>query len=240
MSAVPIESETMENREVQILGSIAPFAGLPGPVLSLLCEHSERRSYGAGQTVFSQGQYDGAEFLVVLDGALRVSITDADSGAMLIDEVGEGGIFGLEFAMAEPAAERFQPLGVTAATDCDLIVIDAAEFKSLAGGRPSLMRNVAIYLAEQLSGQRLNAETTHSAPAQRVYAALLNCIERDALTGQWKINRMPKHRELADRAGVDEAVAASAVATLIQDGVAQREYPGLIVNDMARLNQLAS
>lgn len=240
MSAVPIESDSTDDNELQTLGSIAPFEGLPAAVLELLCERSERRAYSVGQTVFSLGQYDGAEFLVVLGGALRVSITEGDTGAMTIDGIGAGEVFGLEFAMAEPDPASFQQIAVTAAADCDLIVIEAGEFKSLAGGRPSLMRNIAIYLAEQLSMQRLKAEAAHTAPAQRVYAALLKCIERDPLTGQWKINRMPKHRELADRAGVDEAIAANAVASLIQDGVAQREYPGLIVNDMARLNRLAS
>lgn len=240
MSAVPIECDSENKNEPQNLGSIAPFQGLPDVVLSILCEHSRRRSYSAGQTVFALGQYDGAEFLVVLDGALRVSVAEGESGAMLIDEIGAGNTFGLEFAMAEPDPAGFQQVSVTAAVDCELIAIDAGEFKSLAGGRPSLMRNVAIYFAEQLAAQRLKAEAAHSAPTQRVYAALLKCIERDALTGQWKINRMPKHRELADRAGVDETVAASAVASLIQDGIAQREYPGLIVNDISRLNQLAS
>ncbi len=50
---------------------------------------------------------------------------------------------------------------------------------------------------------------------------------------------MPKHRELADEAGVEEALTAGAVASLIQQGVARRDYPGLVINDMARLNELA-
>ena len=50
---------------------------------------------------------------------------------------------------------------------------------------------------------------------------------------------MPKHRELAERAGVEEAEAASAVAALIQDGVARRDYPALVINDIRRLSDLA-
>ena len=69
---------------------------------------------------------------------------------------------------------------------------------------------------------------------------LLECVARDPLSGVWRIEKMPKHRELADRAGVDEASAAGAVASLIQEGVAQRDYPGLVINDMSRLNTLAS
>jgi CRP-like cAMP-binding protein len=224
----------------EILGKIPPFQDLPDAVLSLMCEHSERRSYSAGQTVFSLGQYDGGEFLVVLSGGLKVSVADGATGAMMIEQVPASGVFGLEIAMSEPDPEMFQQIAVTAEQDSELIVIDAAEFKSLAAGRPSLMRNIAVFLAEQLFAQRFRAISPQSAPERRIYSVLLECVARDAVTGNWRIGKMPKHRELADRAGVDEAAAAAAVAILIQEGVAQRDYPGLIVNDMARLNQLAS
>ena len=158
---------------------------------------------------------------------------------MMIDNIGEKGVFGLEIALADVAPDLFQQIAVNAESDCDLIVLDAAEFKSLAANRPSLMRNIAVYLSELLVAQRFRALTPQTAPEQRIYAALLECVSRDPISGLWRIEKMPKHRELADRADVDEAAAAAAVATLIQEGVAQREYPGLIVNDMARLNQLA-
>ncbi len=239
MTAVPVETVLAADDLVGTLGAIAPFQDLPEAVLTLLCEHSERRSYGSGQTVFSLGQYDGGEFLVVLSGAIRVSVADGDTGAMTIDSIGKNGVFGLEIALADADANIFHQIAVTADADCDLVAIDAAEFKSLAAGRPSLMRNIAIYLSEALIAQRFRASGQETAPEQRIYAALLECISRDPLSGAWRIEKMPKHRELADRAGADEAAAAAAVAALIQEGVAQRDYPGLIVNDLARLNQLA-
>ena len=180
MSAVSIEESVVSgDNYVETLSSIAPFQGLPEAVLSILCEHSERRTYSAGQTVFSLGQYDGGEFLVVLSGVLRVSVTDGSTGAMLIEDVRENEIFGLEIAISEADPSSFQQIAVNAAEDTDVVVMDAAEFRSLAGGRPSLMRNTAIYLAEQLSAFRLQAKTAEAAPEQRVYAALLKCISRD-------------------------------------------------------------
>lgn len=241
VSTQPAEAPVMANEsQAQALSRIAPFEDLPDAVLSLLSEQSETRLYSEGETVFSLGQYDGAEFLVVLSGALRVSVTDAATGAMLIEEVANGGIFGLEIAIAEPDPSMFQQIAVTAEKDCKLVVVDAAEFKSLAEGRPSLMRNIANYLSGQLVAQRFRAMDAQAAPEQRVYAVLLECVARDPVSGVWSIEKMPKHRELADRAGVDEADAAGAVAALIQEGVAQRNYPGLVVKDMSRLNQLAS
>lgn len=240
MTAAPIEKADPVRGQVEMLAKIAPFQDLPDAVLSLLFEHSEKRSYHANQTVFSLGQYDGGEFLVVLSGKLRASIMDGETGAMMMEDIDDSGIFGLEIAIAEPDPDLFAQIGVTAERDSEVIVIDAAEFKSLAAGRPSLMRNIADYLSSQLVAVRFKAATPQAAPEQRVYAVLLECVSRDPLSGEWRIEKMPKHRELADRAGVDETSAASAVASLIQEQIAQRDYPGLIVNDMARLNQLAS
>lgn len=240
MTVVPCEKAEPDNGRVEMLAKIAPFQDLPDAVLALLFEHSEQRSYNADQTVFSLGQYDGGEFLVVLSGALRASVTDGDTGAMNIEQITESEIFGLEIAMAEADPELFSQISVTAEAESDVIVIDAAEFKNLAAGRPSLMRNVADYLSGQLIAARFKATTPQAAPEQRVYAVLLECIARDPLSGEWRIEKMPKHRELADRAGVDETSAASAVAALIQEEIAQRDYPGLVVKDMAKLNQLAS
>ena len=239
MTAAQLETVSADDSIVEKLSDIAPFHDLPEAVVSLLREQGERRSYGAGQTVFSMGQYDGAEFLVVLSGALRVAVMDGGTGAMTIENVSETGIFGLEVALSDGGADMVQQVAVTADSDCELFVVDAAEFKSLAAARPSLMRNVAIYLAKTLAGIRLRAVESHSAPEQRIYAALLECIVRDGVSGLWRIEKMPKHRELADRAGAEEAEAAAAVAALIQEGVAQRDYPGLIINDMTRLNELA-
>jgi len=149
------------------LSGIAPFQDLPDAVLSLLCEHSEQRQYSAGQTVFPLGQYDGGEFLVVLSGELRASIADGATGAMMIEQVPAKGVFGLEIAMSEPDPELFQQIAVTAEKDSNLIVIDAAEFKSIAAGRPSLMRNVAINMAQQLFAQRFRALTPQTAPDRR-------------------------------------------------------------------------
>lgn len=240
MSATSMIVLAQSDNVAEALLNIPPFHDLPPAVRDIICENSDRRSYEAGQTVFSLGQYDGGEFFVVLKGRLRVSRVDAKTGAMVIEEFGPNSLFGLETALVEEDDSDCQQLAVTAEEELDLIAIDAASFRSLAGGRPSLMRNIAFYFARQLTSLRFQTSPAQAAPEQRVFAALLEYVERDAVSGKWHIQRMPKHRELADRAGVEESITANAVATLIQEGVAERDYPGLIVNDMQRLNQLAN
>jgi len=240
MSVTPKVALTPNENTAEAFSNIRPFQDLPAAVRDLLCENSDRRRYETGQTVFSLGQYDGSEFFIVLSGRLRVSLVDGETGAMVIEEFGPNSVFGLETALLEDDEGTCQQLAVTAEDELDLIAIDAASFRSLAAGRPSLMRNIAFYFAQELTSLRFKTMTAQAAPEQRVFAALLEYVERDAVSGQWCIQKMPKHRELADRAGVEEPVTASAVATLIQDGIAQRDYPGLVIRDIQRLNQLAS
>lgn len=239
MSATPIVLPTPDNDVSDVIAKAPLFQDLPAAVIKTLAESCDRREYSAGQTVISMGQYDGSEFFVVLSGMMRVSIVDADTGAMFIEEVGRDKVFALELALSEGNAESFQQLSVTAENDLTLIAIDAAAFRGLAAQRPSLMRNIAMHFAQNLAARRFKSMSAEVAPEQRVFAALLRFVERDGLNGDWRVPRMPKHRELADEAGVEEAVTAAAVATLIQEGIAQRDYPGLIINDMARLNQVA-
>jgi len=223
-----------------VLAGISLFQDLPAAVRQALSDSADQRTYSAGQTVFSVGQYDGAEFYVVLSGRLKITITDSENGAMIIEEFGANSIFGLELSLCEGNAGVAQQMSVTAEEDLQLIAVDAESFRALAGQRPSLMRKVALFLSAELATVRFKSTAVLSAPEQRVFAALLQFVERDAVSGAWRIQKMPKHRELADLAGVEEALAASAVAALIQEEVAQRDYPGMIINDLNRLNQLAS
>jgi CRP/FNR family transcriptional regulator, cyclic AMP receptor protein len=240
MSATPITPVVQNSDFADALSSVSIFQDLPVPVMDSICESSDRRQYDAGHTVFSAGNYDASEFFIITSGRVRISLVDPETGAMVIEELDEGAVFGLELALAEGAADAFQTLSVTAEEDLDLIAIDAAAFRALASQRPSLMRNIAMFFAQELSTLRLKTIFAEAAPHQRVYAALLHFVERDEMTGSWRIQQMPKHRQLAEQAGVEEAVTADAVATLIQDGVVQRDYPGMVINDISRLNELAS
>jgi len=219
------------------IASAAPFSDLQMQILDALAAAASRRRYAAGETVFAIGQYDGSEFLVVQSGRLKASHVDPSSGSMIFEETPQGAIYGLAPAVVGGEADGAQSVTIVAERDSEVVAVDAQALRELASQRPSLTRALMLHFAGRLAGARAGAE--ESSPEQRVYAALCAYVERDAVTAAWRIARMPKHRELADRADVDEAVAASSVAKLIQSGVARRDYPGLIIDDIAQLNRLA-
>lgn len=237
MSATPM---TVEECDTPAALSASPlFEGLPAAVMMRLEESSERRHYGAGHTVFSMGQYDGEEFLVILSGVLQLNIMNPETGEMMIEEFVTGQVFGLEAALCDETEAICPRLAVTAQEDAEVLAIEIEAFRKLAAARPSLMRNIAYCLARDTAALRYNRSPAQTPPEQRIFAALMDHVSRAPMTGEWRIEKMPKHRELAERAGVEETEAAAAIASLIQDGVARRDYPSLIINDIRQLNNLA-
>jgi|GEM_PF-1316381 len=224
---------------VSIIAGTKPFKGLADPILKAIAETAVVRKYSAGQTVFAMGQFDGADVFVVAEGLMRVSIVDAETGSIVVEDLGANAAFAIDLAFCGADNGVFSRLSITAEEKLTLVFIEAEALHALAGQRPSLMRNIATFFAEDLGARRFNATAAQAAPQQRVFSQLLTFVQRDEIAGVWRVPQMPKHRELADMADVEEAIAAGAVATLIQEGVAQRDYPGLIVNDMSRLNELA-
>lgn len=230
--------EIAASPEFTAIASTAPFRDLPEPVVQALADAASIRSYAAGEAVFAIGQYDGSEFLIVRSGRIKAAQADAKSGAMLFEDMLEGEIFGLPIAVSDVDSAALARISLTAERDSVVVAVDAAALREAAAQRPSLVRCLMLHFAERLTGESRRAEQ-EGAPERRVYAALSGYIERDAVTAEWRIPRMPKHRELADRADVEEADAANAVAKLIQSGVARRDYPGLVIDDIAQLNRLA-
>ncbi|MCB2111951.1 MAG: cyclic nucleotide-binding domain-containing protein [Parvularculaceae bacterium] len=222
---------------VESIISTAPFSDLPRNSLDALAVAASDRRYAAGETIFAMGQYDGSEFLIVRSGKIKASHVDPASGSMIFEEVGAGQIFGLAQAILGDDAEGAQTVTVLAERNSEIIAVDADALRELAAHRPKLTRVLMLHFAARIVGGMRSEE--ESSPERRVYAALCGYVERDAVSAQWRINKMPKHRELADQADAEEAIAASAVAKLIQSGVARRDYPGLIIDDMAQLNRLA-
>lgn len=226
-----------ENSLADAIGACEPFRELQTPILEAMSHAASGRRYAAGETVFAMGQYDGSEFILVKEGRIKASHVDPKTGSMIFEEIGAGETFGLARAIAGGEAASDHGVSVAAERESEIIAIDAEVFRDLAAQRPTLTRALMTHLAKCALGGGRAAE--ESSPDRRVYAALAAFIERDAVTAQWRIARMPKHRELADRANVEEADAAGAVARLIQSGVARRDYPGLIIDDMVQLNRLA-
>jgi CRP-like cAMP-binding protein len=236
--AIANAAEPTRDPIVEALAASQPFGDLADGVVEALRGAADMRAYKEGETIYAAGQFDGAESFVIRQGRIRVSQTDPASGSMLVEDFHEREAFGLAAAIAGIDAQRYAMMSIVAEKDCELIAIDTESLRELVAHRPSLSKSLMRYFAQSLVGGGKPA-TQEASPERRIYAALIALVERDAIRADWRISKMPKHRDLADSAGADEAAAAAAVARLIQTGVARRDYPGLVIDDMSALNKLA-
>jgi CRP-like cAMP-binding protein len=168
---------------------------------------------------------------------VRATYADPSSGAMLFEDAGPGEVFGLAIAISGSEGSRAASMSLAAERSTEILAVDSESLRLLVQETPALAKNLMSYFARKLSG--VSSQQEDASPERRVYAALLSFVQRDAVAAEWRIPKMPKHKELAQSADVDEAEAAAAVAKLIQSGVARRDYPGVVIEDMASLNRLA-
>ena len=231
-------ADTLQNpTELQSLfAGAALFADLPPADVKAVAGIASLRRFGAGETVFSAGQFDGSELIFVASGALKSAVADAQTGSMIVESIGQGGFFALSLAAVPPEGCRYSEASLTAEADSVAVFIDAEAMRALVAERALLARALLLHFARASAGAGAAQE---SGPERRVFAAIASLVKRDAVSAAWRIERMPKHRDLADLANVAETDAASAVARLISSGVARRDYPGLVIEDMAQLNRLS-
>ena len=228
-----------QSRSSKSLLAGAPlFADIPEAIIDAVAEKSSLRRLERGETVFAAGQFDGAEILFLASGQLKASRADPASGSMVVEEISPGAFFGLALAALPAEAVGLSMVTITAEKASEAVFIDAEAFKGLVGQRPLLARCLLQHFAQASVGPAASA-AGEAEPDRRVFAAIAAMVRRDAVEATWRIDKMPKHRDLAGLANVAEADAASAVARLIASGVARRDYPGLVIDDMSQLNRLA-
>jgi len=221
-----------------LLARAALFSELPRPIVQAIAETSSVRTVELGETIFTPGQFDGSELIFVASGRLKAVRADPTSGSMVVDFIVPGEFFALVLAVLPADAARFSGVTISAEATTNVVLIDAEALRGLVAQRPLLARCLLMHFAA-LSMVTGGASADEAAPDRRVFAAIAALVRRDAVHSVWRIEKMPKHRDLADIANVAEGEAAGAVARLISSGVARRDYPGLVIDDMAQLNRLA-
>ncbi len=225
--------------EVLSLERFEPFQNIPDTILEAIKETADFRDYNAGETIISHGQYEGDSFFIVASGQVKITIINPATGAMFMETITAGGSFGLDIILASQDQDFVGSITLNADTDSQLWVLDKYAFCDVLQNRPSLSKNLLYYLSSEFTRSRFRSFEFTTSPEVGIYELILSYVERDEITGEWLIPNLPKHRELAERAGVDESVAGNAIAILIQEKIARRNYPGMIIDDMGKLEQLS-
>lgn len=221
------------------LGGVGILAGLAPRELALLTIECEWRRVSNGEILFNldRGDHlDGVTFVV--EGSVRLARGAGGTGRIFYTDVKAGGQFGEMAALG--VAE--QGLTVVAREDGLIALLAEQHFLDLLSREESVSRALLCQYAHLLRAREATVPVasgpTEGTGAQRLYGELLALAEPEqAAEGEerLRIARLPRHRELAARVDTTEEAVARAIAEIVREGIASRDYPGLIILDEARL-----
>ena len=242
-------SERHENSTQEMAGGLRDiniFSDLSPKELALLAAECVWQKFSRGDIIVSAGQGAGdREVCFVVRGGVRLARPTSVDGRIAYSDIEAGGQFGeMSFFGVEDSG-----LTVIAREDCVLAVMPEDVFVEVLGREESVSRALLTQYARLLRQRdAASVAASTSVPGttatQRIYGELLALGEPRLLNAGAKpglfIARLPRHRELADRLSTTEEVVASAIADLIRLGIAEREYPGLLIIDEAAMRNLQS
>ncbi|MBA4208499.1 MAG: hypothetical protein C0454_03130 [Parvibaculum sp.] len=228
----------------QTLAGIAILSALAPRELALLAAECEWRPFARGDILLNLDRGDrltGVTFVAA--GCLRLARSMGAAGRIFYTDVNEGGQFG---EMAVFGVEE-DGLSVVAREDGLAATLSGGRFMELLSREESVSRALLCQYARLLRAKEISSPAeggiAEGTGAQRVYGELLALAEpwrddegRECL----RVARLPRHRELAARVDTTEEVVARAIAELVRDGIALRDYPGLILADEAKLRDLCA
>ncbi|BCW91020.1 hypothetical protein sos41_41970 [Alphaproteobacteria bacterium SO-S41] len=208
------------------LMAIDVTAALPARARERLAALARPVELAAGET--SDALAEAGLVLFVMSGALRVSTSAG--GKIAFQDYRTGGAAGLVEAVsgAPPGPRAVLALEAAAA----LALPAAPLLAAIASSAPA-----AFALAQRFA-KDVNAREPSDDPLQRIFRDLLRAARPLGEAG-WTVDPLPRHRDIAERAGVAEEAAASAIAHLVRLGVARRRYPALDIEDRDALKALA-
>jgi CRP/FNR family transcriptional regulator, cyclic AMP receptor protein len=108
--------------------------------INILKREREVRSYGAGESIFAEGQLGDAMYAVV-EGEVQIVLR-----GQVLETIGEGGIFG-ELALLD---DQPRSASAIAASACKVAVIDQKRFGVLVQQTPYFAIEVMRVMAERL------------------------------------------------------------------------------------------
>src|SRR5690349_8590409 len=128
---------------VEILRSATIFADLPDDVLARLAAHCVRRTYRRNQYLWYQGD-DGARLVVVASGLVKVVLSSAQGGEVVLTTLGPGAIIG-ELAVLDGSPRS---ASVVAAEPTTVVMLSRATVLELLNRYPSVLDAVLRALGD--------------------------------------------------------------------------------------------
>lgn len=190
-----------------------------------------------GAQIFNRDDTQTDVYLIV-EGSVRV-LDHAQSGQeVAFSDIQTGEFFGELSAIDH----KERSATVFAVEDSLLARIPGAEFSDFLLRYPEMSAQMIRYFVETIRG--LNSRVvglSSMTSVQRVYSEILQMSEPDPSgTGNWIVNNMPHHMEIAVWAGTSPETVARAIGQLLKAEIAKRRNKTLVIKDRQRLRDLVA
>ncbi|MCW3782625.1 Crp/Fnr family transcriptional regulator [Defluviimonas salinarum] len=157
------DRDRIADHDSEILRSVPIFCDLDEPVLAEIARHVHRRSWVAGEAVFSKGD-EGSYMLIVADGRIRLSIVSAAGRELLIRIASPGDLVG-EIACLDGGVRTADATAVSAV---QALVLSRRNYRDIASRFPELNVAVIQYLCNIVrdTDDRLEGLALHNLKAR--------------------------------------------------------------------------
>lgn len=151
------------SHDSEILRSVPIFCDLDEPVLAKIAQHIHRRSWVAGQALFSKGD-EGSYMLIVAGGRIRISMVSAAGRELLIRIASRGDMVG-EIACFDGGVRTADAAAVGAV---QALVLSRRDYCDIASRFPALNTAVVQYLCNIVrdTDDRLEGLALHNLKAR--------------------------------------------------------------------------
>ena len=216
--------------KVKLLSDVAPES------LEELSNNCRWREFKTDEVVLDRNNVS-REVYFITDGSVRVMNFIGKDREVTLAEIKQGAHFGELAAIGSPErTARVVALEKTivAAMSRDYFISMLLKFPEVS---LRLLRGLAYVISSM--NERV-ATLSVTAPRQRVYLELLRLAVPDPRgRGDWVIEPLPKHDELAAWAGVDVEEVAHAIGKLAREKVLERQNRTLVIHDRAKMHEMS-
>ncbi|MDP3178023.1 MAG: GGDEF domain-containing protein [Spirochaetaceae bacterium] len=210
-----------------LLEGIPIFSRLDGTSAGELVARMKRHELPAGTDVFREGEL-GDRLYVILSGKVAISVTTPAGEALLLSEIGSGGLFG-EMAIIDHAPRSADCRAVEPTA---LLSLGAADFDALIEERPRAAVGILDSMLEITAGRLLKTGAFLSEMVRWGDAARARAVT-DPMTGLFNRRYMEENFEgLLNRARVEGRELSLAMFDMDHFGDLNKKY-GQAVGDRA-------
>ncbi|MFY9327044.1 MAG: Crp/Fnr family transcriptional regulator [Georgfuchsia sp.] len=210
---------------IAVIQSLPIFESLPMARLEALAQIASLSHVPRGGVVLREGEYTNAIYFI-LNGMLKVQVSDADGREVILSMLGRGELFG------EMGALDNQPCSATivATKPSDLVVISKQDFQKILSNNFEVSLAIMRGLSRRLREADRNIESLALLDVYgRVARLLLDSMEE--VEGRRIIRRRISKQDIAKMIGASREMVSRVMKDLQQQGMIEETEDGIVLHD---------